>query len=247
MVISIFRVPVVPSLRSLRYFPGRRLRASSILPSLAVVFLVSLIHVGVDERLRRVLVDAVLPRAGVGEVPGNLPVAAVALEAGAEGDHEHPVPALEPPLRLHVGEHVPEAARGRVPPPVKRHPGWLHVVGGEPQALPHRLDHHRPARVEAEVVHAGLEVDLGAAGVLVARGAWQELAEKEAGREERELAGEQDPRRQALQVLGEGAHGGLGQRLAEADAEATISVLAVHDGGGQGSNGARVRRAHEKC
>ena len=97
------------------------------------------------------------------------------------------------------------------------------------------------------MVHAGLEVDLGAAGVLVARGAWQELAEKEAGREERELAGEQDPRRQALQVLGEGAHGGLGQRLAEADAEATISVLAVHDGGGQGSNGARARRAHEKC
>ena len=76
---------------------------------------------------------------------------------------------------------------------------------------------------------------------------WKGLAEKEAAREERELPGEQDPRRQALQVLGEGAHGGLGQRLAEADAEAAVSVLAVHDGGGQGSNKARVRRAHEKC
>jgi hypothetical protein len=38
MVISIFRVPVVPSLC---YFSGRRLRASSILPSLVVVFLSS--------------------------------------------------------------------------------------------------------------------------------------------------------------------------------------------------------------
>jgi hypothetical protein len=41
MVISLFPVLVVPSLHLLRYFPGRRLRASSILPSLVVVFLIS--------------------------------------------------------------------------------------------------------------------------------------------------------------------------------------------------------------
>jgi hypothetical protein len=55
MVISLFRVPVVPSLRSLRYFPGRRLRASSILPSLAVVFLISPGSLGSVRRALRFL------------------------------------------------------------------------------------------------------------------------------------------------------------------------------------------------
>nr|CAB3448301.1 unnamed protein product [Digitaria exilis] len=91
----------------------------------------------------------------------------------------------------------------------------------------------------AEVVHPRLEVDLGLGlglGLgLVGCGlaaAEEELPEEEvADGEAGELAGGEDAGGEALEVVGEGPHGGLGERLAEADAEAAVGVLAVHGGG----------------
>jgi hypothetical protein len=195
-----------------------------------------LVHVGVGEPLRRIGVDAVGPCSPVvGHVAGDLPDAAVALEPGPERDHEHPVPDLEPALGLHVRQHVPQAARRRVTPPVQRHPRRLHVLVLQAQALLHRLDDGRAAGVEAEVVHPGLEVDLGrgrsVALVLAGRRVLLQVREEppgeEARGEPRELGDGEHARREAAQVDGEGAHGGLGERLAEADPDAALGVLAL--------------------
>ncbi|KAF6987518.1 hypothetical protein CFC21_005153 [Triticum aestivum] len=184
------------------------------------------VHVGVGRVGRRVVVDAVRPRALVGHVALHLPHAAVALEPGAEGHHEHPVPSLKPPLGLHVRQHVPQAARRRVPPPVQRHPCRLHVAVVQPQAPLHRLDHRRAARVQAEVVHARLKVDLRALAfpAVLARGGG-ELPQHEAGGEPRELGHREDARRQRPEVDGEGPDGSLGERLAQADPDAPVRVL----------------------
>jgi hypothetical protein len=183
------------------------------------------VHVWVGEALGWVAVDAVGPRALVDHVTRDHPHAAVALEPGTEGEHEHPVPYLEPSLGLHVGQHVPEAAGRRVPPPVQRHLGRLDVVVVEPEVLLDGLNHGGPAGVEAEVVDAGPKVDRrgGRVGPVAAEESLHEEVQSEA----HELGGGQDPWREGAEVDREGAHGGLGQRLAEGHPDAAVGVLAL--------------------
>jgi hypothetical protein len=177
------------------------------------------------EALGWVAVDAVGPRALVDHVARDHPQAAVALEPGAEGEHEHPVPYLEPSLGLHVGQHVPEAAGRCVLLPVQRHLGRLDVGVVEPEVLLDGLNHGGPAGVEAEVVDAGPEVDHR--GSRVGPAATGESLREEAHPVAHELGGGQNLRREGAEVDREGAHGALGQRLAEGHPDAAVGVLAL--------------------
>nr|GMD24053.1 Os03g0383100 [Ipomoea batatas]GME17374.1 Os03g0383100 [Ipomoea batatas] len=92
------------------------------------------------------------------QIPNHLPQATVALKPRPEADHENPVAFLEPLLGLHVAQNVPKATSRGVAEPVERHSRRLEIVLAQVQILPDPVDHRLPARVQAEMVHPGLEV-----------------------------------------------------------------------------------------
>ena len=53
---------------------------------------------------------------------------AITLETGAQAEHPHLVTGLDPPLALHVGQHIPHAAGGGVAPTVESCAGRLEQV-----------------------------------------------------------------------------------------------------------------------
>lgn len=192
-----------------------------------------LLHEGVGELLGRVVVDAVLPDAGVGDGLLDGPDAAVALEAGAEGEHEDAVAGAEAALGLHVAEHVPDAARRRVPEPVQRHPRRLEVVLRQGEPLADAVDHRGAAGVHAEVVDAGLHADgerlLRRRGLLAAAAA---AGGEEGGEGEAEELGEgEDAGGEEAEVLDEGVDGGAGEVLAEVESRAAGVVLHLEGAG----------------
>ncbi|KAG2589146.1 hypothetical protein PVAP13_5NG388181 [Panicum virgatum] len=173
--------------------------------------------------LHRVAVDAVGPRpVGVGCRLDALPRHAVAVEAGAEGDHPHPVALLHHPLGLDVRQLVQHRAAGRVPEPVQRHPGRLHVLVGEAEASLDLVDHPAAACVDAEVLERRPEVGtvephLGAPA--------EELPLEEGERDEELLRGRQDEGAEGGDVALERVAGGGGEVLGEADPCVALVVL----------------------
>lgn len=119
----------------------------------------------------------------------RLPNQAVALEAGAEGDLPHPVTTPHPLLGLQIGQLVPDAAARRVPEPVERHPGGLHVPVAELEVPLELVQDGLACGMDAEVLEGELVVwDVGLLGVQL-RPVAEEVAPHEGGEEE-ELLGE---------------------------------------------------------
>lgn len=108
----------------------------------------------------RVIMDQIFPHIVLPiQIPHHLPQATVALKPSPKAYHKHSLPFLQPLLRLHVRQHVPNTARRRVPEPVQRHPRRLHVVLAQSEILPDRVNHRLPSGMETKMVHPTLEVD----------------------------------------------------------------------------------------
>ncbi|CAL5043408.1 unnamed protein product [Urochloa decumbens] len=156
----------------------------------------------------------------VGRGLDALPRRAVALEPGPEPNHPHPVALPHPPLGLDVRQLVPERAAGRVPEPVQRHPGRLHLLVGKPQAALQLVDHRPAAGVDAEVLERRAEV-----GDVWPEPAAEHLSHDEGEREQQLLRRRQHQRADGRDVGLERVPGDGHEVLAQVDPDVPLLVL----------------------
>jgi hypothetical protein len=110
--------------------------------------------------MNRVSINAISPRP-IGwclYASVALPHCTVTLEAAPKSYLPNPIPLLHPPLCLNIPKLVPQRRRRRVPEPVQRHPGSLHVLRRELEVLLQLVDDGPAAGVDTEVLEGLLEV-----------------------------------------------------------------------------------------